>query len=401
MEKKTLSTENIIYFLFINLFIVAVTISTLSSYKLYTFYLKAVLTLLLFLSIYFDLLSQKKSLNNYILQLLASKKLILVISLFISIPAITLFYTDNIEFGIQKIITLLSSTIPLIIVAHYLLNTITHKKKIILLLAVILQGSIMFLIFIFNPFSYNGNFNLSPSNWSHVIAGRFISVSALILFASLFYTDKKYHPVLIIFTPIFLYGVYFTGLRAAMIGLPLLFTFIIFVEIIKNKNIKSTLLTTLIPIVLTFTLILLFPHTSREKPERITNLLEIENIDLRKDGAINARLIAYEISLDMIKDSPLIGNGIGGFAQIYKGNELPLFIKYPHNIFIEAAVEFGLIGFTLITLLLFYIGKSIYKYSPLLFYYFLFTLWLALFSKDIPTQSMLLICIPFVIKLRE
>ena len=70
--------------------------------------------------------------------------------------------------------------------------------------------------------------------------------------------------------------------------------------------------------------------------------------------------------------------------------------KYPHNLFLEFAVELGIPGILLCTFLLYIIFSSAKKVSTEVFIFFIFALWLAMFSKDIPTQSLLWIGLAFV-----
>ena len=64
-------------------------------------------------------------------------------------------------------------------------------------------------------------------------------------------------------------------------------------------------------------------------------------------------------------------------------------MKYPHNLFLETGYELGTVGLITIVFLLFNIFNSVRKISGLMFFFYLYPLWLAVFSKDIASQSLL------------
>ena len=88
-------------------------------------------------------------------------------------------------------------------------------------------------------------------------------------------------------------------------------------------------------IILTISFITLIP-----KPEiietRFDNLTQIEDLKFGGDGPINTRIEALRISWELFKDHSFIGVGFGGFKSY---NDFTEFVKYPHNIFVEMAVE--------------------------------------------------------------
>ncbi len=94
----------------------------------------------------------------------------------------------------------------------------------------------------------------------------------------------------------------------------------------------------------------------------------------KKDSA-NGRLLIWKVSAEMIKEKPILGHGYGMFqakymdyqAEYFKNNPNSKFelladnVKHPFNEFIKIAVEFGMIGLTIILLLILFIFGKIIK----------------------------------------
>jgi len=161
----------------------------------------------------------------------------------------------------------------------------------------------------------------------------------------------------------------------------------------QESPVSRVLSAILIITTLTALLIIFIP-----KPDiinfRFDNMTAIDDLQFKGDPAIHYRLEAWELSLDIIKKYPILGIGLGGFKG-YRGIEWTIINKYPHNIFIEMAVEGGIAGLLVLSSLLLLIFKYSYRYLPAISYFLIFTLILALFSKDIATQGLLWIGLVF------
>jgi O-antigen ligase len=146
-----------------------------------------------------------------------------------------------------------------------------------------------------------------------------------------------------------------------------------------------------------FIVILPSPETVQK---RVTNLADIENLEFGGDEPIQSRVELVKISRQLFIENPVFGIGFGGFKSY---NELTELLKYPHNIFLELAVEGGVIGVLVLCAVLFLIVKSAFniKKSGLqLTAYCLsliaYSLTLAFFSKDISSQPYLWISLAFL-----
>lgn len=67
----------------------------------------------------------------------------------------------------------------------------------------------------------------------------------------------------------------------------------------------------------------------------------------------------------MFQDNPVLGKGIGSFSINYRGEDIR---DYPHNIILETASELGIVGLSVLFLLLLYGILNAYKNDNLLCY---------------------------------
>ncbi len=88
---------------------------------------------------------------------------------------------------------------------------------------------------------------------------------------------------------------------------------------------------------------------------------------LKKDSA-NGRILIWRCSAELIAQKPLVGHGTNGFIANYMNEQANYFIlhpnskyamladniRHPFNEYIKSIVEYGIVGFFLIVLLLFY-----------------------------------------------
>jgi len=188
-------------------------------------------------------------------------------------------------------------------------------------------------------------------------------------------------------------------------------------EELRTKELKNNyaqagpgfgILSTLLVITILSALLIFFVTKPDIINYRFDNMTAIDNLQFKGDPAIHSRLDAWELSWVIIKEHPFIGTGFGGFNG-YNNIEWTKMIKYPHNIILEIVVEGGVVGLLVLCSLLAVVFKNIFHFertvntshvSHLTFYFllltfFLFTLWLALFSKDLSSQAALWIGLAF------
>jgi O-antigen ligase len=67
------------------------------------------------------------------------------------------------------------------------------------------------------------------------------------------------------------------------------------------------------------------------------------------DGSVEGRVKSYDYALEMFNSRPFIGYGTGSFAVIPARTDSDMRgFEYPHNLFLQAASEFGVVGILLI-----------------------------------------------------
>ncbi|MFO7446276.1 MAG: O-antigen ligase family protein [Ignavibacteriaceae bacterium] len=317
---------------------------------------------------------------------------IILLLIFFTYPLITVSWSLNPSFGFYKWLNLLLSTGGVILVIFYLIITYTEVrgKLFVFIILSIALISIPF-VFIVKPFYYDGTVNIFNLQLSHVIYGRFLGVAALLSLYLIF--GKQLKPVLnTAVLIIILFGLYFTGLRAALTGIILITGLTIIRFLYKEKSLKPLIISLGSAVIIGLLVFYFSEYLPQQRYYSLTNLLELE---YSGDSAIDTRIELYSKSIKVISNNNFMGDGFGGFnygEQIFKDN------KYPHNIFLETIIELGLPGLAIIITLIFLIFLRSYRISFFLFIFYLFAFWLALFSKDIPTQSFLFSGLVLLIK---
>ena len=385
----------ILEILLLNTFILSLFISQISNYSVTSFILKALSNVILHILIYLDIQVKKDFFHNEGFNPFKNLPytLFLIPILFISL---TLTYSLNPLFGILKLANLFISVIPLIIASYYLLKTNTEQRFTILiysLLTVAIATTIF--VIIVRPFDYSTIYKFSILRWSHVIYGRFTGLVFLLSIYLLYERRNIFRPTLVtIIAAIILVGIYLSGLRAAFIGVLLITTILLTIGLIKRKiPIGNVLL--LIFISISIILIINSFDTTTGVSKRYNESFTITNEKVEFDASWQVRIDAAEISWEMFKEHPILGSGLGGFNRNYNSS-LPQAIKYPHNIFLEVMVEFGIVGMLGFVYLLWTMFRAARRLSVFWIMYLVYAFWLALFAKDISTNTLLWLAVVFM-----
>ncbi len=312
--------------------------------------------------------------------LIYDKNFLLMFFLLVIPPFFSLFYSHNIQFGLIKLSELLLGILPLIICSYLFLRSSNFNWEMLYYASLIVAIFIILTIILTNPFTFGSRKLL---HFSHVISGRFLSFVTVV---QLYLTTKNFNKKNLVLLFSLAIGTALTFHRASILGVIIFGAILVFYNIKKGKERKIKGLTTFLAVILLFAVVIL--SSQKFKPEgfsRIENLVEM-NVD--RDGPALARLEAVKLSLEIIKSHPIIGVGFGGFNSDFENNKIQKLIKYPHNIILEYLVETGLIGFLFFLILFVKIILALKK-NLLSLILFLFSFWLALFSKDISTQAFL------------
>jgi O-antigen ligase len=393
MSPIKLNMNSIREFLLGNVFIINLLVTTISNYKPYAFYLKMVTSLTLIIFITIDIKSRSITLASIVKQAGFKKSGLICLALVV-LSGLSLAYSLNLSFGIKKLLHLITSTIPAVLFFYYLLTTMTKERLLVLKYSTIVTiGFISLIVIIAVPFDFKQLGIIEIAKWSHVIYGRYALLALVVTFYLFFRSEsKKEFVVYTILLQMNLLGIYFSGFRAGLLGSIIVASSFFLYLVVQKRFELRTFAIVIIAFIITFTLPSVFKPEQTQVHQRYLNLL---SDDLSKDGPINSRFVSYEASLKKILERPILGEGFGGFANNNYG-EVPVIIKYPHNMIVEFWVELGLPGLLLILLTTFLIFKSAISFSAPITIYFLASFWLAMFSKDIPSQTMFLIGIALI-----
>lgn len=409
----------IIEFILANAFILNLAAGMISNYSAKIFLLKGFISAVLIFVVFIDFRSQKIEVRSKMFTAGLSK-ILLVLFLFLSYLALTLTYSSNQAYGFQKILNFLSSTVPSVIAFYYLIVTVSKERfKIFIIALVTITLVTVTYILIDYPFDPGTIYEYRAGRWSHVIYGRIIgSIAVVFLFCLMWMIEKSKTKEerrkvisLIFITSLAVYGLYLSSLRSAMIGvvlcvvlgvLWLVYRMVVNRETLDVRRKPATpgkqLVGIVTVVILTISFMILIP-----KPEiidiRFDNLTQIEDMKFGGDEPINTRIEALKISKELFFVHPVFGVGFGGFRSYNNFSEI---VKYPHNIFLEMAVEGGVVGLLVLWVLLFILFKYTYRYSRLAFIFLLFSFFLTMFSKELSNQGSLWIFLAFVgIKLQS
>jgi len=128
--------------------------------------------------------------------------------------------------------------------------------------------------------------------------------------------------------PVFIYGIFLTGVRGPLFAVLVGLAFYFFFGFVKKitPRFGTNLILVLILIIVGFYLASFLSTFKSYSP-----------IAIREGLSTTERLEQYSLAENLFFQSPLLGVGAKGFEQLTGWG-------YPHNIFIEVAVENGLIG---------------------------------------------------------
>jgi O-antigen ligase len=375
-------------------YIINMIISSISNYNTSTLLLKTASILFLLLTVI--IVRNKLQIDcKYIFTSTGNLKVFIILSILLFILALSLIHTHNKIFGLQKFYLIVVQLVPTVIITAILLSSWNKNRSFAFTFNLIVIGIsavlISLLIKPFNPFSV---YKFSVDRWSHVVFGRFLGIPVILsLYLMLkfeIYTDKIFWEILFLFLFI---GLLLSGFRAGIIGIVLVFLIVIIYQITYNykKSKKNNFYYILGAIVVLILFILIVKPGLTGKRFEFIKLNH--GLEIFQDPGIKSRLGSYNTTFKIGKENLLFGAGLGGF-----NNEKDLFtnqMKYPHNIFLEFFSELGLIGLIFLITILSIIFKSTYKINPWITILYLFFLWLSLFSKDIPSNTILFTGIAF------
>ena len=169
----------------------------------------------------------------------------------------------------------------------------------------------------------------------------------LVLFLFIKTKTKIYKYLLLVILAISVFDILIIGTRSAIYGIYLLLFILIILTVFSRKfyslYIKKILLKPILIILSVFIVQNVLYTNSKRKLQAINRSLELN------DYSVNYRLNLWESSLEMIKDYPLLGIGIGNWKILsikYTKNKMTQYEvpKHAHNDFIQIMAETGILG---------------------------------------------------------
>ncbi len=371
-----------IQYILLSLLAVKFLLTFISNYKPDTIILK---TILFAITTLFLISSIKNTKNKN--ELINSKGKIWF-TIFILFLFISILWSENKSFGLQKIFQLLSSIIPLSIALSYnkiLFHQINWKRiKQVLIFSLSLLS---ILIIFFPPVTFE-NFTIKTKILSHVFIGRLLIFGIIISLYRLIFENSRTNLNLILFVLMSL-ALNQIALRSGIIATFFVILFLI-IFFHNNKDVLKRLLLTCLIFLLTLIFALNF---SQNLQNRIPDFSTYSNKELifKKDNTIDVRIQALKEGLNMFKESPLWGKGCGSFNS---NISLRKDLKYPHNLLVEILSETGILGLLCLLIGFYYLIKQIInfelKVKITLLMIIIYNLILAQFSKDISTNLVVL-----------
>lgn len=259
--------------------------------------------------------------------------------LFLILLVLFLFISDSFEYGLNKMVYFsVQSLIPIMALGLFLP---LKKQEIKAIFFTIVIGS---LIAIINLFAFS-DINLNRAviiGTSSLVTARTISLGTILLLVFLLTGARKIPAmnILICLIAIFIgiYSILLTGSRGSILAL--LFTLISIIILQKNIILRIKGLTTFFFIAIaSITILLVVPADmiSYGGIDRIINFTETS------DASDIKRFEKFKLAWDGIRKSKGLGIGTGGFDSLST-----TLWDYPHNIFLEVALEQGILGLVLL-----------------------------------------------------
>jgi len=276
---------------------------------------------------------------NFILtkRKLVFNKLLFLYAVFLIICMISVYFAIDQDTAVTKVKTLLMIFILMVSLINYV-DTFEKLRK--TMIYFVYSGVIASIYILFTTdFSQMSRLGGEIGNENTV--GVIIGISAIFCFYFLV-EEKKYilfFPILMMYLVILL-----TGSRSA-----LLFSFInlLLFLFLKNRNgliNKFKLIaTSIISILVVSFLIFNVPILYQIIGIRIESMITIINGGNSNEGSINSRGYMVEAGIEMFKQRPISGYGIGNYGVVFS-TYLGGWNTYAHNNIIELLVGIGILG---------------------------------------------------------
>lgn len=262
------------------------------------------------------------------------KNLFIAIGIFLS----TLFLSAI--FGEHPLISLKNDFLGIVqkMLIFFVIILCLNKKKSVLIVLNVLFISLFFTDLYAIWQGIHGSFRALPLRGNVMWLGSFLAASLPVLWVIVL-NGSKFNKKWFLYFMYFLcslIALFFNGTRGVWLGMALLLPVLLFIHMRNIKNIIAIMLLSSFLFGGIYSLVLPFQH-------RVNTIFDM-NYQSNKE-----RTLLWRSSLNMVKDYPFLGVGLGDFAKQYHGKYIlpeakERHLEHAHNNFIHIMAENGIIG---------------------------------------------------------
>jgi O-antigen ligase len=330
---------------------------------------------------------EKPQINKYIIVPLV------LYACLIAICLLSLYWTKSSVYAMDKTLRFMFITGWAFLGALLLLNKKESAKKFLFNMVLISTCESIFSIYLFLTNSSTTGF-IGIDGENYLSTARLIGLGAMLLMANYFYGKNKLSTVVLLI--IHGFALLATGARMPLIAFILIFLIMTFRGIRYEKGIIYYTKNTKYILIL-FMLVVIAATFIMKSGVFSTTISRLEVLFTEHNGgnSANGRIERYKVALEMFKNHPVFGCGIGSFPLFFSSIDSR---DYPHNIFLELLSETGMVGFLVficsvtIAITRFYKANKNNKYNILciaIFISFLYMFLNAMISGDINDNRLL------------
>src|SRR5690625_1221408 len=285
------------------------------------------------------------------------KKIILPLAIFIALTLIMLFsyiYSPSDIYAQSKIVKFITITMWSYFGVFFIIK---DKNTLDSFIKGLLFYGLLTTLFVFYDFARNGMdfFRIGVGDGDgekggNILGlGRLTGVTAIILIVRGFYEkpNKVYKLMYFVLLAITVFVLMLTSARMALLALLAAVVLLFAISFKFNFKLQELRISKgLLSLVLLFPFLVIGLYLTNAFKYFDVMLRRVTTIFTQEGGgaSVSSRTNMYDIAIDMWKDAPFFGQGIGSYAINYLGLDSR---AYPHNIFLEFLSELGLVGLLL------------------------------------------------------
>jgi len=290
-------------------------------------------------------------------QLSSTERLVILCFSLYFLSALLSYYNVNDEYEYFKHIERYFRFV--LIIPIYLLLSKTDLKLFRYLLAGALVSGPLYLSIAYLSLADDAGIN-AKGGYHHIIFGNMAMLNSLFMATVLVFAkiSKKMKMALVISIICLLYASILSQSRGAWLALPFCLLFLLPFAVYHGKVKMHTIV---IMFIILSGLLVASPAKNIliDRVKLAVHEVEVFQAEGDSGTSVGARLAMWNIAMDSWKKAPVVGVGPGGFSlEIKESQEQGLYKKLPlfsstHNIFFQALVTTGTIGFVILCLALF------------------------------------------------